>query len=102
MTTRGAAVVVFPEHGHDLRREPWEIRRATLTRLVRKAGPGILNGDCESRRSPRRHPIPPSNLEMALVRVLEGAVLNPRGRTRGQGQSSGVATGAHLTSGVTI
>jgi bifunctional non-homologous end joining protein LigD len=39
--------------GHDLRREPWEIRRATLTGLLRKAGPGIrlsehLNGDGET------------------------------------------------------
>ena len=53
MTTRGAAVVVFPEHGHDLRGEPWEIRRATLTGVLRKAGPGLrlsehLNGDGET------------------------------------------------------
>jgi bifunctional non-homologous end joining protein LigD len=39
--------------GHDLRREPWEIRRATLTGLLRKAGRGIrlsehLNGDGET------------------------------------------------------
>src|ERR1700751_519875 len=39
--------------GEDLRRNPWEIRRATLTGLVRKAGPGIrlsehLNGDGET------------------------------------------------------
>jgi bifunctional non-homologous end joining protein LigD len=36
--------------GEDLRRQPWEIRRATLTWLLRKAGPGIrlsehLDGD---------------------------------------------------------
>src|SRR5690242_5646935 len=36
--------------GEDLRRQPWEIRRATLTRLLRKAGPGVrlsehLDGD---------------------------------------------------------
>jgi bifunctional non-homologous end joining protein LigD len=36
--------------GDDLRREPWEIRRATLTRLLRKARSGVrlsehLNGD---------------------------------------------------------
>jgi ATP-dependent DNA ligase len=36
--------------GEDLRREPWEIRRAMLTRLLRKAGPGVrlsehLDGD---------------------------------------------------------
>jgi bifunctional non-homologous end joining protein LigD len=39
--------------GEDLRRHPWEIRRATLTGLVRKVGPGIrlsehLNGDGET------------------------------------------------------
>jgi bifunctional non-homologous end joining protein LigD len=39
--------------GHDLRREPWEIRRATLTGLLRKMHPGIrlsehLNGDGET------------------------------------------------------
>lgn len=39
--------------GHDLRREPWEIRRATLTGLLRKADPGIrlsehLGGDGET------------------------------------------------------
>jgi bifunctional non-homologous end joining protein LigD len=39
--------------GEDLRREPWEIRRATLVRLLRKAGPGIrlsehLDGDGET------------------------------------------------------
>jgi bifunctional non-homologous end joining protein LigD len=39
--------------GEDLRREPWEIRRATLTGLLRKAGPGVrlsdhLNGDGET------------------------------------------------------
>src|SRR5262249_33867942 len=27
--------------GEDLRRHPWEIRRATLTGLLRKAGPGV-------------------------------------------------------------
>ena len=27
--------------GEDLRREPWDVRRETLTSLVRKAGPGI-------------------------------------------------------------
>jgi bifunctional non-homologous end joining protein LigD len=36
--------------GEDLRRHPWEIRRATLTGLLRKAGPGVrlsehLDGD---------------------------------------------------------
>jgi bifunctional non-homologous end joining protein LigD len=36
--------------GEDLRRHPWEIRRATLTRLMRKACPGVrlsehLDGD---------------------------------------------------------
>jgi bifunctional non-homologous end joining protein LigD len=40
-------------HGEDLHRHPWEIRRATLTRLLRKAGPGIrlsehLDGDGEA------------------------------------------------------
>jgi bifunctional non-homologous end joining protein LigD len=39
--------------GENMRREPWEIRRATLVRLLRKAGPGIrlsedLNGDGET------------------------------------------------------
>ena len=39
--------------GEDLRRHPWEIRRATLTRLLRKAIPGIrlsehLDGDGET------------------------------------------------------
>jgi len=39
--------------GHDLRREPWEIRRATLTGLLRKAGRRIrlsehLKGDGET------------------------------------------------------
>ena len=39
--------------GEDLRRHPWEIRRATLTGLLRKAGPGIrlsehLDGDGET------------------------------------------------------
>ena len=39
--------------GEDLRRHPWEIRRATLTGLVGKAGPGIrlsehLDGDGET------------------------------------------------------
>jgi bifunctional non-homologous end joining protein LigD len=39
--------------GEDLRRHPWEIRRATLTRLLRKAGTGIrlsehLDGDGET------------------------------------------------------
>jgi bifunctional non-homologous end joining protein LigD len=39
--------------GEDLRRHPWEIRRAALTRLLRKARPGIrlsehLNGDGET------------------------------------------------------
>ena len=38
--------------GEDLRRHPWEIRRATLTGLLHKSGPGIrlsehLNGDGE-------------------------------------------------------
>jgi bifunctional non-homologous end joining protein LigD len=27
--------------GQGLRRQPWEIRRSTLTRLLRKAGPGV-------------------------------------------------------------
>ena len=36
-----------------MRREPWEIRRATLARLLRKAAPGIrlsehLDGDGET------------------------------------------------------
>jgi bifunctional non-homologous end joining protein LigD len=39
--------------GENMRREPWEVRRATLARLLRKAGPGIrlsehLNGDGET------------------------------------------------------
>jgi len=39
--------------GENMRREPWEIRRATLVRLLRKVGPGIrlsehLNGDGET------------------------------------------------------
>jgi bifunctional non-homologous end joining protein LigD len=39
--------------GEELRRHPWEIRRATLTGLLRKAGPGIrlseqLDGDGET------------------------------------------------------
>jgi bifunctional non-homologous end joining protein LigD len=39
--------------GEDLRRHPWEIRRATLTRLLRKAPPGVrlsehLDGDGET------------------------------------------------------
>ena len=39
--------------GENMRREPWEIRRATLVRLLRKAGPGIrlsehLNGNGET------------------------------------------------------
>jgi len=39
--------------GEDLRRHPWEIRRATLTGLLRKVGLGIhlsehLNGDGET------------------------------------------------------
>ena len=39
--------------GHDLRREPWEIRRATLTGLLRKAPRGVrlsehLDGDGET------------------------------------------------------
>jgi bifunctional non-homologous end joining protein LigD len=39
--------------GENMRREPWEIRRATLVRLLRKAGPGIrlsehLHGDGET------------------------------------------------------
>jgi bifunctional non-homologous end joining protein LigD len=39
--------------GDDLRRHPWEIRRATLTGLLRKAGPGVrlsehLDGDGET------------------------------------------------------
>ena len=39
--------------GEDLRGHPWEIRRATLTRLLRKAGTGIrlsehLDGDGET------------------------------------------------------
>jgi bifunctional non-homologous end joining protein LigD len=39
--------------GENMRREPWEIRRATLVRLLRKGGPGIrlsehLNGDSET------------------------------------------------------
>jgi len=39
--------------GEDLRPHPWEIRRATLTRLLRKASPGIrlsehLDGDGET------------------------------------------------------
>ena len=39
--------------GEDLRRHPWEIRRATLTGLLRKARPGVrlsehLNGDGET------------------------------------------------------
>jgi bifunctional non-homologous end joining protein LigD len=39
--------------GENMRREPWEIRRATLVRLLRKARPGIrlsehLNGDSET------------------------------------------------------
>src|SRR5690349_10031713 len=39
--------------GEDLRAHPWEIRRATLTGLLPKAGPGIrlsehLNGDGET------------------------------------------------------
>jgi ATP-dependent DNA ligase len=38
---------------HAMRREPWEIRRATLVRLLRKARPGIrlsehLDGDGET------------------------------------------------------
>ena len=28
--------------GEDLRRHPWEIRRATLTGLLHKTGPGII------------------------------------------------------------
>jgi bifunctional non-homologous end joining protein LigD len=39
--------------GEDFRREPWEVRRSTLTRLLRKARPGIrlsehLDGDGET------------------------------------------------------
>jgi bifunctional non-homologous end joining protein LigD len=39
--------------GEDLRRHPWEIRRANLSRLLRKAGPGLrlsehLDGDGET------------------------------------------------------
>jgi bifunctional non-homologous end joining protein LigD len=39
--------------GEDLRTHPWEIRRATLTRLLRRAAPGIrlsehLDGDGET------------------------------------------------------
>jgi bifunctional non-homologous end joining protein LigD len=39
--------------GEDLRRHPWEIRRATLTGLLRRAGPGVrlsehLDGDGET------------------------------------------------------
>jgi bifunctional non-homologous end joining protein LigD len=39
--------------GEDLRRQPWEIRRATLTRLLLKARPGVrlsehLDGDGET------------------------------------------------------
>ena len=39
--------------GEDLRQHPWEIRRATLTRLLRKARPGVrlsehLDGDGET------------------------------------------------------
>jgi bifunctional non-homologous end joining protein LigD len=39
--------------GEDLRTQPWKIRRATLTRLLRKASPGIrlsehLDGDGET------------------------------------------------------
>jgi bifunctional non-homologous end joining protein LigD len=35
--------------GEDLRRHPWEIRRATLTGLLHKTGPGIrLSGDGET------------------------------------------------------
>jgi len=39
--------------GEDLRRHAWEIRRATLTRLLRKTSPGIrlsehLDGDGET------------------------------------------------------
>ena len=39
--------------GEDLRAHPWEIRRATLTRLLRKTGPGVrlsehLDGDGET------------------------------------------------------
>jgi bifunctional non-homologous end joining protein LigD len=39
--------------GEDVRRHPWEIRRATMTRLLRKAAPGIrlsehLDGDGET------------------------------------------------------
>jgi len=39
--------------GEDFRREPWEVRRATLTRLLRRARPGVrlsehLDGDGET------------------------------------------------------
>ena len=39
--------------GEDFRREPWEVRRATLTRLLRKARAGVrlsehLDGDGET------------------------------------------------------
>jgi bifunctional non-homologous end joining protein LigD len=54
--SRAAFLYVFDVlalDGQDLRRHPWEIRRATLTSLLRKADPGIrlsehLDGDGET------------------------------------------------------